>query len=108
MTSNRKGIGMLISPASLRDLDRSLGRPPLLRVAAAEDAPARAAEQRDALRAAVLEHGAVLVRNHDEEIGEEVVALFDQVYEAHTSSEPWLADPVRVSASSPSDGATAR
>jgi alpha-ketoglutarate-dependent taurine dioxygenase len=53
---------MSISSAPPLHLDRSPGRPPVLRVAAVGDAPAWAAEQRDALRAAVLEHGAVLVR----------------------------------------------
>ncbi|GAA2774587.1 TauD/TfdA family dioxygenase [Saccharopolyspora taberi] len=46
--------------ASLLDLDLRPGRPPVLR--ATGDPPGWAAEHRDALRAAVTEHGSVLVR----------------------------------------------
>jgi alpha-ketoglutarate-dependent taurine dioxygenase len=70
---------MSISSAALRDLDRSPGRPPLLRVGAAGDAPAWAAGQRDALRAAVLEHGAVLVRGLGLGDPAEVDAVFRQL-----------------------------
>src|SRR5258708_29843112 len=38
------------------------GKPPMLRVHATDDAPRWAAESRDALRAAVAEHGSLLVR----------------------------------------------
>src|SRR5918992_5756653 len=50
------------SPASLLDVDLQPGKPPMLRVEATGDAPAWAAEHRDALRAVVAEHGSVLVR----------------------------------------------
>ena len=50
------------SQASLLDVDLAPGKPPMLRVAAAGDAPAWAAEHRDALRAVAVEHGSVLVR----------------------------------------------
>ena len=50
------------SPASLLGVDLQPGKPPVLRAAAAGDAPGWAAEHRDALRAVVAEHGSVLVR----------------------------------------------
>ena len=49
-------------PASVLDVDLRPGSPPVLRVDAAGDPAAWAAEHRDALRAVVLEHGSVLVR----------------------------------------------
>ncbi|WP_327365748.1 TauD/TfdA family dioxygenase [Streptomyces sp. NBC_01217] len=51
-----------ISTASLVDVEREPGRPPILRAATTGDAPGWAAEHRDALRAVVAEHGSVLVR----------------------------------------------
>jgi alpha-ketoglutarate-dependent taurine dioxygenase len=50
------------SSASLLDVDRSPGRPPVLQVRTPGDAPGWAAEHRDAVRAAVQEHGSLLVR----------------------------------------------
>ena len=50
------------SPTSLLDVDVQPGKPPMLRVDAPDDAPRWAAEHRDALRAAVVEHGSLLVR----------------------------------------------
>jgi alpha-ketoglutarate-dependent taurine dioxygenase len=50
------------SPTSLLDVELRTGMPPLLRVEAAADAPRWAAGHRDAVRAAVTEHGALLVR----------------------------------------------
>ena len=50
------------SPTALLEVDVRPGKPPLLRVEAAGDAPGWAAEHRDALRAVVTEHGSVLVR----------------------------------------------
>ncbi|MGW7486238.1 amino acid adenylation domain-containing protein [Streptomyces sp. NPDC054786] len=49
-------------PTSLPDLERQPGKTPMLRVDAAVDAARWTAEHRDALLAAVVEHGAVLVR----------------------------------------------
>jgi alpha-ketoglutarate-dependent taurine dioxygenase len=49
------------SPTSL-PVDVRPGKPPMLRLAAPDDAPRWAAEHRDALRAAVVEHGSLLVR----------------------------------------------
>src|ERR1044071_2331923 len=44
------------------NVDVRPGRPPMLWVDATGDAPRWAAEHRDALRAAVVEHGSLLVR----------------------------------------------
>ncbi|MEW9517983.1 amino acid adenylation domain-containing protein [Streptomyces tubercidicus] len=49
-------------PISLPELEREPGTPPMLRVKATGSAAHWAAERRDALRALVAEHGAVLVR----------------------------------------------
>jgi alpha-ketoglutarate-dependent taurine dioxygenase len=62
MTVNLKGAQMSSSPLSLLDLELQPGKPPILRAEATADAPRWAAEHRDALRAIVAEHGAVLVR----------------------------------------------
>ncbi|MER5177303.1 TauD/TfdA family dioxygenase [Streptomyces sp. NPDC002896] len=51
-----------ISPESVLDVELQPGRPPMLRADAGGDAPGWAAGHRDALRAVVAEHGAVLVR----------------------------------------------
>jgi alpha-ketoglutarate-dependent taurine dioxygenase len=60
---SERGIEMPISsaPSSLQ-VELRPGTPPLLRADAAGDAPRWAAEHRDALRAAVAEHGSLLVR----------------------------------------------
>jgi alpha-ketoglutarate-dependent taurine dioxygenase len=50
------------SPASLLDVDLRPGGPPVLHAGAPGDPAAWAAEHRAALRAAVVEHGSVLVR----------------------------------------------
>jgi alpha-ketoglutarate-dependent taurine dioxygenase len=50
------------SPTSVLHVDVQPGKPPMLRVDATGDAPRWAAEHRDALRAAVVEHGSLLVR----------------------------------------------
>src|SRR5438445_11483826 len=54
----------MLSPSrsSLLDVDVRPGKPPLLRVDASDNAARWAAEHRDALRAAVVEHGSLLVR----------------------------------------------
>lgn len=51
-----------LSTASLVDVEREPGKPPLLRAEATGDALSWAADHRDALRAVVAEHGSVLVR----------------------------------------------
>src|SRR2546426_2905848 len=50
------------SPTSTLNVDVRPGKPPMLRVDATDDAPRWAAEHRDALRAAVVQHGSFLVR----------------------------------------------
>src|SRR3989449_7001295 len=50
------------SPTSTLNVDVRPGKPPMLRVDAPDDAPRWAAEHRDALRAAVAQHGSFLVR----------------------------------------------
>src|SRR5437763_3166382 len=50
------------SPTSTLNVDVRPGKPPMLRVEATVDAPRWAAEHRDALRAAVVQHGSLLVR----------------------------------------------
>src|SRR5438128_5527031 len=50
------------SPTSLLNVDVRPGKPPMLRVDATDDAPRWATEHRDALRAAVVEHGSLLIR----------------------------------------------
>jgi alpha-ketoglutarate-dependent taurine dioxygenase len=70
---------MSSSPASLLDVDRHPHRPPILRVAAAGDASAWAAEHREALRAVVADHGAVLVRGLGLRDAAEVAAVFSRL-----------------------------
>ena len=50
------------TPAYLLDVDLRPGTPPLLQAAAGGDATRWAAEHRDAVRAAVAEHGSLLIR----------------------------------------------
>ncbi|WP_246568573.1 amino acid adenylation domain-containing protein [Streptomyces flaveus] len=60
---NRKETEMPSSlPLSMLSVDLQPGKPPILHVGSTGDAASWAAEHRDALRAAVAEHGAVLVR----------------------------------------------
>ena len=51
-----------MTPTLLLNVEVRPGKPPLLRVEAPGDAPGWAAEQRDALRALVAEHGSLLIR----------------------------------------------
>src|SRR5450631_3708023 len=64
------------SPASLLDVDLQPGKPPMLRAAVTGDGPSWAAVHRDALRAVVAEHGAVLVRGLGLRDAAEVAAVF--------------------------------
>ena len=50
------------SPTSRLNVDIQRGKPPMLQVDATDDAARWVAEHRDALRAAVVQHGALLVR----------------------------------------------
>jgi alpha-ketoglutarate-dependent taurine dioxygenase len=64
MTVELKGAEMSSSSplASLLDVELQPGKPPILWAEATGDVPGWAVEHRDALRAVVAEHGAVLVR----------------------------------------------
>ena len=64
------------SLASLLDVDLQPGKPPILAVEATGDAPGWAAEHREALRAVVAEHGAVVVRGLGLRDAAEITAVF--------------------------------
>ncbi len=66
-------------PASLLDIDQQPDKPPILRAEAPGDAPSWAAEHRDALRAAVAEHGSVMVRGLGLRDAAEISAVFRQL-----------------------------
>jgi alpha-ketoglutarate-dependent taurine dioxygenase len=62
-TTQSKGTQMsTLSGASLLDVERQAGRPPMLQAHSTDDPSAWAADHREALRAIVAEHGSVLVR----------------------------------------------
>src|SRR5919204_5180421 len=61
---------------SLLNVDVRRGMPPMLRVEATDDAPRWAAEHREALRAAVVEHGSLLVRGLGLRDATEIEAVF--------------------------------
>ncbi|MFE1764832.1 amino acid adenylation domain-containing protein [Streptomyces angustmyceticus] len=72
--TDRKDTTMASSlPTSLPGLESPAGRTPMLRLDAAVDAADWVAGHRDALRAAIVEHGALLVRGlgigHPDEVG---------------------------------------
>jgi alpha-ketoglutarate-dependent taurine dioxygenase len=64
---------------SMLDIDRQPDRPPILLAEAPGDAPSWAAEHKDALRAAVAEHGSVMVRGLDLRDAPEISAVFRQL-----------------------------
>jgi alpha-ketoglutarate-dependent taurine dioxygenase len=64
---------------SMLDIDRQPGRPPMLLAEAPGDAPSWAGEHKDALRAAVAEHGSILVRGLDLHDAAEISAVFRQL-----------------------------
>src|SRR5438093_12979651 len=66
-------------------------RPPLLRVDAADDAARWAAEHRDALRAAVVEHGSLLVRGLRLGDGADIAAVFRRLGSLMTETEAFAA-----------------
>jgi alpha-ketoglutarate-dependent taurine dioxygenase len=66
-------------PASLIDVDRRSGRPPVLTTDPAGDALGWVAEHREALRAVVAEHGSVLVRGLGLRDAAEVTAVFQRL-----------------------------
>lgn len=67
------------SPASLVDVDRQPGKPPLLQAEAGDDASVWVAAHQDALRSVVTEHGSVLVRGLGLRDAAEVGAVFRQL-----------------------------
>ena len=67
---------MSSSPASWLKVDLQPGKPPMLRAEATGDAARWAAEQRNALRAAVAQHGALLVRGLGLRDAAEIEAVF--------------------------------
>src|SRR5713101_3640311 len=75
------------SPTSLLNVDLRSGKPPMLRVEAPGDAPRWAAEHRDALRAAVAEHGSLLVRGLGLRDAAETEAVFRRLASLMTEKE---------------------
>src|SRR5512144_2400564 len=69
-------IGMASSSKLLLDVDLQPGRVPMVRTDASDDRSTWAAVHRDALRAVVTEHGAVLVRGLGLRDAAEVAAMF--------------------------------
>jgi alpha-ketoglutarate-dependent taurine dioxygenase len=67
------------SAASLLDVHLQPGKPPMLRAEPTGDAPSWAAEHRDALRAAVADHGSILVRGLGLRDAAEVAAVFQRL-----------------------------
>ena len=74
------------SPTSL-PVDLQPGKPPMLRVRATDDAARWAAEHRNALRALVAEHGALLVRGLGIRDEAETEAVFRQLGSLMTETE---------------------
>src|SRR6266404_3546476 len=79
------------SPTSLLNVEVRPGKPPMLRVEAPGDAPRWPAEHRDALRAAVVEHGALLVRGLRLHDVAETEAVFRQLGSLMTEKEAFAA-----------------
>src|SRR6266571_4096084 len=79
------------SPTSLLNVDVRPGKPPMLRIDATDDAPRWAAEQRDALRAAVVEHGSLLVRGLRLRDVAETEAVFRRLGSLMTEKEAFAA-----------------
>ncbi|TMA86417.1 MAG: TauD/TfdA family dioxygenase [Deltaproteobacteria bacterium] len=83
----------MLSPSrsSLLDVDVRPGKPPLLRVDASDNAARWAAEHRDALRAAVVEHGSLLVRGLRLRDVAEIEAVFRRLGSLMTEKEAFAA-----------------
>src|SRR5436190_17870941 len=75
------------SPSSLLNVDLQPGKPPVLRAEAAGDAARWAAEQRNALRAFVAEHGSLLVRGLGLRDAAQTEAVFRQLGTLMTERE---------------------
>src|SRR5918996_261351 len=74
-------------PISLLDVNLQPGKPPVLQAEAAGDAARWVAEHRDALRAAVFEHGSLLVRGLGLRDVAETGAVFRQLGALMTETE---------------------
>src|SRR5437867_1203424 len=74
------------SPAPLLDVEVQSGKPPML-LAEAGDAPSWAAEHRDMLRAAAVEHGSLLIRGLELRNADEVGAVFRRLGSLMTERE---------------------
>jgi len=83
----------MLSPSrsSLLEVDARPGKPPLLRVDASDNAARWAAEHRDALRAAVVEHGSLLVRGLRLRDVAEIEAVFRRLGSLMTEKEAFAA-----------------
>src|SRR5918996_2495736 len=79
------------SPTSRLNVEVRPGKPPMLRVEATDDAPRWAAEHRDELRAAVVEHGSLLVRGLGLRDVAEVEAVFRRLGSLMTEKEAFAA-----------------
>src|SRR5438874_6804446 len=75
------------SPTAVLNVDLQAGKPPMLRAEATGDAPRWAAEHRDALRAAVAEHGSLLVRGLGLRDVAEAEAVFRRLASLMTEKE---------------------
>src|SRR6266513_13207 len=75
------------SPTSLLNVELQAGRPPMLPVEAAGGAALWAVEHRDALRAAVVEHGSLLVRGLGLRDAAETAAVFRALGSLMTEKE---------------------
>lgn len=79
------------APTSALDVQVRPGKPPLLQVDTTEDASRWASEHRDALRAAVVEQGALLVRGLGLREVAEVAAVFRRLGSLMTEREAFAA-----------------
>src|SRR5438034_7323984 len=75
----------------INNLDVRPGKPPMLRVDAPDEAPRWAVEHRDALRAAVVEHGSLLVRGLGLRDVAETEAVFRRLGSLMTEKEAFAA-----------------
>src|SRR6266496_3794815 len=79
------------SPTSLLNVDVRPGKPPMLWLDATGDAPRWAAEHRDALRAAVVQYGSLLVRGLRLRDVAEIEAVFRRLGSLMTEKEAFAA-----------------
>src|SRR3989442_12674004 len=79
------------SPTSSLNVEVRPGKPPILQVDATGDATRWAAEHRDALRAAVVEHGSLLVRGLRLRDVAETDAVFRRLGSLMTKTEAFAA-----------------